>query len=464
MSSQEATAQSIPERAAELIHTLKQFAGRAGLCLALSASTVVGTEVLPASDSAEASTPTATVGMPFTGKWAYNQNVNPDGNGNYNDNTSSHPSVHHRYYGDWATDLYEAAGSPVKLHVSSNDGPVTFSFNKLHDSCSSVGPNIAGHGIVLNVLVNGAAVGSIDYEHLDDIPSSITTFTNDMTIGTITNESLSSTCYSARHTHIELKNSDPNTYSCWADHGNPGNTVNEGEAIGILGSNNSGAQQKCTTNGIQSLPISASNGHIPYAVVGDGRDFYTDEGWAYEKVGGAAFVIGRKDGLDTNKWGEPTGPVPVDETHDHEVDFGSPNAHPPRDYTTVYLDGDPQQWTFFHGRAYAVGPGELGDLGAINNAVRVPQDGRLGTFEGGTPGQLPQGTVYRFAGDNRVSQMVQQPDGSWKSFWVNNDTLRNCLAMVQGHPVVIIPEGARPYIEDGVYVSNETGSCSFPSG
>lgn len=261
-------------------NTMKQFAGRIGVCLALATGGLFAIEAAAEPDSASAAT--AQVGMPFTGQWAYNTIVQPDASGNYNDSTSSHPSVHHKYYGDWATDLYAAAGTNVKLNVTSKDGPVTFTYNRSNDSCSSAGPNIAGHGVVLNVLVNGTSVGSIDYEHLDDIASG--PYTNGMTIGKITSESLDANCYSVRHTHVELKNSSANTYSCWSDYGNPGTSVAEGSVIGVLGSNNNGAQQKCAvTNtpppvGPTFMPtmVQRPSGETDVSVVGPGNslDFY----------------------------------------------------------------------------------------------------------------------------------------------------------------------------------------------
>jgi len=71
---------------------------------------------------------------------------------------------------------------------------------------------------VLNVFVNGTTVGSIDFEHLDNISAG--PYTNGMTIGNITSEPFAAAptyCYTARHTHIELKNADSGTYSCWTD-------------------------------------------------------------------------------------------------------------------------------------------------------------------------------------------------------------------------------------------------------
>ncbi|HZN13011.1 MAG TPA: VCBS repeat-containing protein [Acidimicrobiales bacterium] len=193
--------------------------------------------------------------MPFTGKWAYDVNVDPP----YVDSCpagqstcaglSSHPSVHHTPGGgDWATDLYAGSGTDVKLLVTSPDGPVTFSFNRSNDTCSSAGPNVAGHGITLNVFVGGVAVGWVEYEHLDNIPAA--PYTNGMTIGKITSEPFAQSptfCYTARHAHIELRNVTAGAFSCWTDHGHPGTTVNQGDDIGTLGAPNTGRQQACGT-------------------------------------------------------------------------------------------------------------------------------------------------------------------------------------------------------------------------
>jgi hypothetical protein len=212
-----------------------------------------------------ASAATATVGMPFTGQWAYNANVNSP----YTDTNSSHPSIHHRYYGDWATDLYASAGTAVKLWVTSPDGPVAFSYNRSNDSCAGAGFGVAGHGIVLNVMIGGTLIGSIDFEHLDSISDG--PYVNGMTIGTITSEPLANAptyCYTVRHTHIELKNNMPGsvagTYSCWVDKGHPGVNVNEQAAIGVLGSPNTSAQQVCT-----SIPGSGTSSGVGTRMVGD---------------------------------------------------------------------------------------------------------------------------------------------------------------------------------------------------
>jgi len=68
--------------------------------------------------------------------------------------------------GDWATDLYPAAGTPVKLQCSTS-GPATVSCTcrRGNDTCAGAGPGVGGPGIVLNVLVDGVVVTSVAYEH-----------------------------------------------------------------------------------------------------------------------------------------------------------------------------------------------------------------------------------------------------------------------------------------------------------
>ncbi len=263
--------------------TLKHIAGRIAVCLALGGGAYTAGEIINPESAVAA---TASVGMPFSGQWAYNQVVQPDSNGNYSDATSSHPSVHHNYYGDWATDVYAGAGTPVKLHVASPDGEVSFSYNRSNDTCSSVGQNIAGRGIVLNVLVNGQPVGSVDYEHLDNISSG--PYSNGMTIGNVTSEPLSSTCYQVRHAHMELRNAG-SSYACWTDHGNPGTALNEGDSLGQLGSGNTGPHQACTGTpaGPSAMPrmmVIDSAGNV-YAKDG------LQDGWVLEYNGGNAKSI-----------------------------------------------------------------------------------------------------------------------------------------------------------------------------
>lgn len=201
--------------------------GVAGLVATLGL--VLGSLTLAATPAAAATVvQRATVGMPFIGKWA----VAP----------SSHPSVEDPDYGDWATDLTASAGTPVRLHVTSADGPVTFTFNSTTDPC---GAGVGGGGVLVNVLVNGEPAGTVLYEHLDAINSG-PSYANGDVLGTITNEPTDPTCDPARSIHIELKNATNKTNACYVNRAN-NVTVDEGAAIGQLGSPNTAKQEACAT-------------------------------------------------------------------------------------------------------------------------------------------------------------------------------------------------------------------------
>lgn len=171
-----------------------------------------------------ASAASATVGMPFAGKWAYNVNVNPP----YTDVNSSHPSVHTKYYGDWATDLYASAGTPVRLRVSSS-GSLSFGWLSFSDgNC--------GQRTVVSVYVDGGLVGSIYFEHLANAVKGGAAPTNGMIVGYVGNFG----CNPGPHVHFELKGN-----SCWTDRGHPGVTLADGTAIGALGAGSGAARQQC---------------------------------------------------------------------------------------------------------------------------------------------------------------------------------------------------------------------------
>ncbi len=123
---------------------------------------------------------------------------------------------------------------------------------------------------------------------------------------------------------------------------------------------------------------------VPYAATVDGQVFYSDQGEVYERAGGAAFPIKPKDvwtDSDSRYWGSvPVGPVPTDQTHDHEAgwtgDQRSVGAHPPRDGTDVYIDGgNGQQYYFLNGKAFPIGVGELtiSVSGTRPNVSRPPE-------------------------------------------------------------------------------------------
>lgn len=214
-------------------------------------------------------------------------------------------------------------------------------------------------------------------------------------------------------------------------------------------------------------------GHIPYAAVADGQEFYSDEGWVYTRTGGTAWPIKHKNNWtsgDTTKWGnKPLGPVPTDEVHDHEAGYGFSGsdygAHPPADKTTVYEDGSSQQWYFVDGNAYPIGTGELDDLDVRNKALRIPT-GRLSEFEDKIL-DLPNGSLYRYAGNSRVNQLIKRDGYEMNdAFWVNNDTVLSCLGLTQGKSTLLLPQSAVYFLEGfpGVQELSNPAACSFPSG
>lgn len=223
-------------------------------------------------------------------------------------------------------------------------------------------------------------------------------------------------------------------------------------------------------SGNSTPPSPAGNGNVPYAATRDGEEFFSEEGWVYTRVGGAAFPIEHKNdwtASDTAHWGnEPYGPVPTAEVHDHEAGYTSAGrtvgAHPPASGTAIFLDTTGQQYYFYNGGAYPIGPGEVDDLGVRDKALRIPS-GRLWDFTDRSI-TLPNGSLYRGAGQPNVKLLAQQPDGSKNSYKVGSVILRDCLTRVQGKSEIVLPQSALPYAESGVSVFTQSAACQFPPG
>jgi hypothetical protein len=198
--------------------------------------------------------------MPFSGKWAYNVFVSPP----YTDANSSHPAVHHRYYGDWAVDLYASAGTPVRLQVSSAS-PVSFSWVAFaNGSCGQ------RTGVAINA--GGVSVGTIYYEHLSGAVKS-GPITNGMVLGHVASFG---SCNGGPHIHMELRNASK--YACWSDHGRPGITLSEGTSLGRLGSTNVGPAQAC---GNDDPPPGSPTGNVELAS-GAAGNFIQLGGWVMD--------------------------------------------------------------------------------------------------------------------------------------------------------------------------------------
>lgn len=214
---------------------------------------------------ASATTPQAVVGMPFSGQWAWNASVmqpyppyvDSCANGASNcPGLSSHSLVHHRPGGgDWATDIYAAEGTAVKLDVPIQTGTsLTFSWKSV-TSC--------GQSTAVNVIVDGATVGWLYYAHLNNAVTS-GTITNGMTLGTV--HDWGANCNPGVHVHTEFKNNT--NYSCYVDNGNPGVALSYGANLAVLGSSNTGAQQACA-----NIPTGSSGLFWGYpATVGGGMN------------------------------------------------------------------------------------------------------------------------------------------------------------------------------------------------
>lgn len=169
-----------------------------------------------------------TIGMPFSGKWAYNTHVNPP----YSDSNSSHPSAHWAPGGgDWSTDLYAAAGTEVRLRVR-GDGPISFGW---------IGSSGCGGSTRLSVMEYGRQVGTLYIAHISGAVTS-GAITNGMLLGKVGNFS----CNPGPHIHVEFKNTI-GAYSCYVNNGNPGVTLGDGAPLGVLGSPNNGPKQACAS-------------------------------------------------------------------------------------------------------------------------------------------------------------------------------------------------------------------------
>jgi hypothetical protein len=220
--------------------------GRAGAALLLAGgsslvASVAEGAISPAPVYAAAEGSTAIVGMPFKAQWAFNVEVQPP----YTDENSSHPSAHASYGFDWSTDIYPVDDDhTVRVWGSSANGEVKFKRNKISDTCSSHGDEIAGKGVVFDVLVDGSKVGEVKYDHLDLVDVGEDAINNGTKIGVVTDEDLHATCYQTSHVHVQFKNTEGNR-SCYVDHGSTGKTLTAKTALGILGSSNTVTKQAC---------------------------------------------------------------------------------------------------------------------------------------------------------------------------------------------------------------------------
>ena len=245
-----------------------------------------------APSSASTTNPMATVGMPFTGQWASDVLVPPP----YT-NAPSYPAVMPlNNYGDWATNVWAPEGTPIYLHVTSADGPVTFQWVAYTPSCD-------GHGVKINVFVNGTRVGWIYLAHFNAVRAASDISdpqpTNGMLLGTVHDYVVGGVdCNPGPHLHVEMSDNHSGAlkYSCWTDNGQPGVTLQEGDSLGQLGSLNQGTKQPCTSS--PPPPPPPPPGPAGYQVVsGSGSTaLYCPTGVILGSTGSAGHKAGGKNG------------------------------------------------------------------------------------------------------------------------------------------------------------------------
>jgi hypothetical protein len=197
-----------------------------------------------------ANTEHITVGMPFAGRWAYSSNVEPDSNGKYSDETSSHPSVHDNHSADWGTDIYALPGTEAKLKVNGASGNATYSVSSVTDtSCG------AGKRVRVAIKVDDKNIGWVQYDHLDTALANGDSLQLGGLLGKTKNWGNLS-CYRVSsnagvHLHVGLKNTEDN-HSCYADQGNPGKSLSAGDKLGVIGSPSTDIKQSCASNSTPS--------------------------------------------------------------------------------------------------------------------------------------------------------------------------------------------------------------------
>lgn len=174
-----------------------------------------------------ANTESASIGMPYGGKWS----------------SFVHPSSHPNYSADWATDVYAPPDTEAKLTVNNASGDATYTVSNVDDtSCG------AGKRVRVNVRIDNTNVGWVQYEHLDTSLENGDSLQPGSILGKTKNWG-NLPCYQVTndkgvHLHVGMKNAQDN-HSCYVDHEDQGKSLNEGTALGVIGSSNTNKQQAC---------------------------------------------------------------------------------------------------------------------------------------------------------------------------------------------------------------------------
>ncbi|HEY6886967.1 MAG TPA: hypothetical protein VI300_04280, partial [Solirubrobacter sp.] len=288
--------------------------------------------------SASAAEPQVTVLYPVTGSLSSSPLESPP---------------HHHYWGNFAVDAAAPAGRPVYARFANANGALSLSLGGTFEPCAAAGTG--GGGVIVNVAINGQAIGRVYYAHLSAIPRSSGAINNGDQIGVLYNGAKSS-CWTGPHTHVEPKACSAT--ACFVARGlNSGFDGNA--ALGVIGGGYTGADN-------QTCPAGSENGGS--TTLADGT-LVSNRGNIYRMAGGAPLYV--------SNWAAIGGPQPAPVVSDAQFD-----ALPlyPRDGTQLNASGGGVFIVAGGAPLYlstwdAIGgpqPGIAVDEAAIQNAGGVP--------------------------------------------------------------------------------------------
>jgi hypothetical protein len=190
---------------------------------------VICTPYAGAGDARCTRTQTVGIGMPFTGWWDRFGYAPPSSHGD--NSAGSLPAPY-----DWATDIYQGAGTAVKAIANASGVPQSSIrltvYNRSNTSC--------GTRLELDVSIYETHVGRVKYSHLTGVPgwAKGTLIPSGTTIGNL-NQWPYSSCWQVTtangvHTHFAAGNVNNHGYACYHHRGS-GSYLPEGTHVGWVG-------------------------------------------------------------------------------------------------------------------------------------------------------------------------------------------------------------------------------------
>ena len=157
---------------------------------------------------------------------------------------------HHHYWGNFSVDDASGAGSPVYARFANASGALSLSVGGTFEPCAAAGTG--GSGVIINVSLDGQAIGSVYYAHLTAITQTSGAITNGSQIGVHYSGAYTS-CWQGAHTHVEPKGF--NGPACFVSRA-LSTPVDGNAALGVIGSG-------YATGDNQTCPAGAENGGSP---------------------------------------------------------------------------------------------------------------------------------------------------------------------------------------------------------